>query len=231
MEFRKQGPIYKRTIVNGDKSKEILLYRNEEVKKLEEYPNYHFTSEGRVYSWYVNRFLEPDDNIGKKKRGEGKKSYIQYHLINKDGENKKVYAHILVWQAFGNCPIPKDYEIHHINGESTDNSIENLKLVTKAEHDLLDGKIEIGIETKVTDANTFDRKGLSFPNTYMKRFTKLADAAAYLNMDEKEFSKLIDSEPEKTFGDTGAWHAPDGRMVLKFKKHYSSKDDYLYFKE
>ena len=65
----------------------------------------------------------------------------------------------------------------------------------------------------------------------MKRFIKVADAAAYLNMNEKEFSKLINSEPEKTFGDTEAWHAPDGRIVIKFKKHYSSKDDYLYFEK
>ena len=65
----------------------------------------------------------------------------------------------------------------------------------------------------------------------MNRFMKLADAAAYLNMDEKEFSKLINSKPEETFGDTEAWHAPDGCMVLKFKKHYANKDDYLYFEE
>ena len=224
-------PPYEKMIEHNGKEVTVHLWKDEEIGQLEDYPMYHITSEGRVFSWYVKRFLELDDNIGKKKRSEGKKSYIQYHLINRDGKPEKVYAHILVWKVFGNCPIPKDYEIHHINGNSTDNSIGNLKLVTKAEHDLLDGKIEIGIETKVTDANTFDRKGLSFPNTYMKRFTKLADAAAYLNMDEKEFSKLINSKPEKTFGDTGAWHALDGRIVMKFKKHYSSKDDYLYFKE
>ena len=72
MDFRKQGPTHKQTIVNGDKTKEILLYRDEKVKELEEYPNYHFTSEGRAYSWNVNHFLKPDDNIGKKKRSEGK---------------------------------------------------------------------------------------------------------------------------------------------------------------
>ena len=57
------------------------------------------------------------------------------------------------------------------------------------------------------------------------------EIAAYLNMNEKEFGKLINSEPEKTFGDTEAWHARDGRIVMKFKKHYSSKDDYLYFEK
>ena len=103
--------------------------------------------------------------------------------------------------------------------------------MTEAEHALLDGKVVIGIESKVVDADTFNRNGHEFPYTYMKRFIKVSEAAAYLNMDEKEFSKLINSEPEETFGDTGAWHAPDGRMVLKFKKHYANKDNYLYFEE
>lgn len=229
MEFRQQQPIYKCTINYEDKAKEIRLYRNEKVTQLEEYPGYHITSEGRVYSWYVNRFLHPDDNTGP--NNEGGKSYIQYHLKNKMGQFKKVYAHILVWKAFGDGPILDGWMVHHINKDSTDNRIENLRLVTKEEHAALDGKILISIEPKAVDGTTFGRNGRDYPWTTMKNFIRVSDAAEYLKMTEKAFSKLINSPPEETFGDTQAWHAPDGRIVLKFEKHFCDKSALLYFEE
>ena len=179
--------------------------------------------------YYVNRFLHPGDNTGPNHKE--KKSYIQYYLKNKAGKTKKVYAEILVWKAFGNSPILEGLQVHHINGDSTDNRIENLRLVTDEEHSKLDGKVIISIEVNAVNETTFNRGGREYPYTAMKRFIKVEDAAKYLKMSEKAFSKLINSPPEETFGDTQAWHAPDGRIVLKFKKHFCDKSALLYFED
>lgn len=45
----------------------------------------------------------------------------------------KTYMHRKVWSdAFG--PIPKGFQIHHINGHKLDNSLDNLQLMSHSEH-------------------------------------------------------------------------------------------------
>ena len=43
------------------------------------------------------------------------------------------YVHRLVWEAF-NGPIPEGLEVHHIDGNGHNNSLENLRCVTHAEN-------------------------------------------------------------------------------------------------
>lgn len=46
------------------------------------------------------------------------------------------YEHRLVWMKY-HGPIPEGMEVHHINGDMSDNRIENLELMTAAEHNRL----------------------------------------------------------------------------------------------
>ncbi|WP_353265830.1 HNH endonuclease [Gemmatimonas sp.] len=47
------------------------------------------------------------------------------------------YVHALVWAASGR-PMPKEGEtIHHVSAEKSDNRIENLALIPRAEHSRL----------------------------------------------------------------------------------------------
>jgi len=43
------------------------------------------------------------------------------------------YLHRVIWKSI-NGKIPPGYDIHHIDGDRTNNHIDNLELITKSEH-------------------------------------------------------------------------------------------------
>ncbi len=62
---------------------------------------------------YVSVWVSPDDEIGKAMCREG---------------GNRVFEHRLVMAHFLGRPLTEEETVHHINGDKTDNTIENLQL-------------------------------------------------------------------------------------------------------
>lgn len=56
---------------------------------------------------------------------------------------KRIYSHRKVW-TLANGEIPNGYVIHHINGDSKDNRLVNLAMMTKEAHHAMHDKDRIG---------------------------------------------------------------------------------------
>jgi hypothetical protein len=94
---------------------------------IEGYNNkYKITEEGEVISsmWKKAKVLKPQ------RASQSKKGYFQVRLFNeKYPKGKLQYVHRLVWETFKG-EIPEGKEIDHIDGDTTNNSIDNLQLLT-----------------------------------------------------------------------------------------------------
>ena len=90
-------------------------------------PNYQINEDGEIFSLYTQRTIKtfPD-----------KDGYIKAHLYNKEKNNYTNYfVHRLVLENFV-CPAPCDRpEVHHKDGNRSNNNIENLEWVSRKEND------------------------------------------------------------------------------------------------
>jgi len=81
--------------------------------------NYIVYSDGRIFSIRYNKFLKPQ------KRGKN------YFFVNLNGKQK--YIHRIIAEAY--IPNPKNLpQINHINGDKSDNRIDNLEWVSNREN-------------------------------------------------------------------------------------------------
>lgn len=95
------------------------LFENEQIKQIDNFPDYFITTFGRVWSEKTQRWLKPIDN----NRGSHHRLYISL------GRGNKRYIHRLVAEAF----IPKVEgceEVDHIDANGLNNYVENLRWVT-----------------------------------------------------------------------------------------------------
>lgn len=66
--------------------------------------------------------------VNSERRGK----YLATHF-SVNGEQMLELNHIIVWEAF-NGPKPEGYDIHHVDRNSFNNSLNNLSCITKEEH-------------------------------------------------------------------------------------------------
>ena len=85
----------------------------------------------------------PLSEESKRARSEANIRYWDKHrkpILNKNGYltlcvgNKKRYLHRIVMEEYLGRPLRLDEHVHHINGNKTDNRIENLELISRSEH-------------------------------------------------------------------------------------------------
>lgn len=213
-DYRKQSPEIKTTISHDDKTVTVYLYHGEQIKCVPEFPNYHITSEGRVWSWYANRFLSPSPL----KSGKNGKCYVQYCLIDKNGKPQTAPAQRFVWMAYGDTPLEKGSHIHHINGDSLDNRIENLVQLTPEEHKKQFESPYLIITKRPNRELTLKRGWEFLKEDYEVAFNS-DDAAKILGMTKKEVAKLVKGLDRSGTGNPSGC-APDGRFVIRFENVY-----------
>ena len=71
---------------------------------------------------------------GKKFTRDDKTGY--YLCSTGDENNVRKRMHVYVWEYF-NGPISKGYHIHHIDGDKSNNDIQNLQMLSATEHERL----------------------------------------------------------------------------------------------
>ena len=91
--------------------------------EIEGYPNYLIYEDGKVFSKYKNKFLNPSINSC---------GYYRIDLLE-NGKRKTFKIHRLIAFHFISNPENKS-EIDHINRDRTDNRIENLRWVSHSEN-------------------------------------------------------------------------------------------------
>ena len=93
--------------------------------KFRDYTKYEVFEDGRIWSYYTNKFLKP----GKKHNG-----YQVVVLFDNEGKPKTYLVHRVIYESVTRSPIPDGYYINHIDEMKDNNMISNLELVTHKEN-------------------------------------------------------------------------------------------------
>lgn len=93
------------------------------------YGNYYCTEDGRVFNYKLNREVQ----------GYSKDGYLRIDII-RNNTKKRIRKHRFIWEYF-NGEIPKGFQINHIDGNKTNNSLNNLELNTAKQNAQHAGKL------------------------------------------------------------------------------------------
>lgn len=98
-------------------------------KILDKFPNYIIQKDGKIFSMSKNVYLK----AFKSKQGNSGKYRYQVTLVDNNGTQQQHRVHRIVAQAF--IPNPENKgEINHIDGDPSNNNVNNLEWSTKQEN-------------------------------------------------------------------------------------------------
>ena len=99
------------------------------LKPIKDYEGYFINEIGEVYS---NKWKKTLRQLKPQRATQSKKKYLQVRLFNFEG-GKLYYVHRLMWETFKG-PIPEDKSIDHIDGDTANNNLSNLQLLTRRQN-------------------------------------------------------------------------------------------------
>lgn len=104
------------------------------IKPLKHYPGYGISKDGRIWSRKQRHTGELRATWKPLKRTLDQKGYYVANLYcGQPSKLHRVKIHRLLWQTFIGSLEP-GYVINHINGDKTDNALDNLEMVTQKEN-------------------------------------------------------------------------------------------------
>lgn len=93
--------------------------------KFRNYSNYEVFDDGRIWSYRKNRFLKPHTTTS---------GYKQVALTDNEGKMKWYSLHRVIYECVTGEPIPRGYDINHIDENKVNNVKSNLELLTHKEN-------------------------------------------------------------------------------------------------
>ena len=133
------------------------------MSKFRDYDNYEIYADGRIYSYYTNKFLKPKTE---------KNGYQRVCLVDNEGKKKSYLLHRVVYEAVTGEPIPDGMQVNHINECKSDNRFfDNLELVTPKQNINYGSRNERAAKTKSKQVGAYKDGNLvfTFPSTMEAR--------------------------------------------------------------
>lgn len=135
------------------------------------------------------------DKVSKRVRGKQVGSPHNQGYIQTNIKGKSYLLHRLIWEmVYGSLP-PIIYEIDHINGDRSDNRLENLRVVTRQQN----------LQNSKGKVHSSRFKGVSWDKVrnqwvvYIKEGNKVKNLGRF--SDEEEAAERYRSYSEKLYGD------------------------------
>lgn len=180
-------------------------------KKIKDTENYYITSRGRVYrKWKHARFVEL-------KTFPNQKGYTRVNIKIGD-KYKQVFVHRLVVDAFLG-EVKDGYAVNHIDGDKTNNNLENLEITTHSENSIHSA---YALNNQVKKVLKLDVNNLKIISSY----PSITKAAELNGINEQSIGKVCLEERKRAGGYTWCY-AKDysGNFVKKLRERLNRNNN------